>query len=274
MTGDNQNALASFVKSNGFTHFITGLIVFNAILIGLETFDAVYTPFKGLFFWIDFIILLIFLIEVVLKIIVDQKSYFMNGWNIFDFVIVVGSIILYSTPFVSVLRILRVLRIMRTITAVPSLRRIVTALFMAIPTISSVMLIMAIIFYVYAILGTSFYRDISPEFFGNLHLSFITLFQIFTLESWASGIFRPIFAEAPWSWLYFISFIVVATFIMINLIVGEIVNNAQKISEGIEGETDEIKEDTTEIKEDTSEIREIRRELAEIKELIKSQNMK
>ncbi|QGH33214.1 ion transporter [Gracilibacillus salitolerans] len=257
------NSLRKFVMHKRFNWFITGLIILNAILIGLETFPNIYEDYHSFFLVIDIIILTIFTIEVILKMVVLKKSYFSNPWNIFDFVIVLGSLILYSTPFVSVLRIFRVLRVFRTITVIPTLRRIVSALFMAIPTISSVLLIMLIIFYVYAILGTSFYGDIAPEYFGDIFLSFVTLFQIFTLESWASGIFRPIFAEEPWSWLYFLSFIVIATFIMINLIVGEIVNNAQKI-------TDDIEEDTDEIKEDTSEIRELRKEIREIKEMLQN----
>lgn len=134
---------------------------------------------------------------------------------------------------------------------------------MAIPTITSVIVVMSIIFYVYAVIGTVFFAAVTPEFFGNLQLSFITLFQIFTLESWASGVFRPIFAEVEWSWLYFISFIVITTFIMINLIVGEIVNNAQKISSEIEAETKEIKDDT-------SEIQELKMEVKELKQLLLS----
>jgi voltage-gated sodium channel len=257
------NSLRKFVMDIRFNRFITGLIIFNAILIGLETFPNIYENYDTYFVVIDIIILTIFTLEVIFKIIVLKKGFFSNPWNIFDLVIVLGSVILYSTPFVSVLRIFRVLRVFRTITVIPTLRRIVSALFMAIPTISSVLLIMLIIFYVYAILGTSFYGDIAPEYFGDIFLSFVTLFQIFTLESWASGIFRPIFAEEPWSWLYFISFIVIATFIMINLIVGEIVNNAQKI-------TDDIEEDTDEIKEDTSEIKELRKEIRELKEMLQN----
>ncbi len=257
------NSLRKFVMDKRFNWFITGLIILNAILIGLETFPNIYEDYHSFFLVIDIIILTIFTIEVILKMVVLKKSFFSNPWNIFDLVIVLGSVILYSTPFVSVLRIFRVLRVFRTITVIPTLRRIVAALFMAIPTISSVLLIMLIIFYVYAILGTSFYGDIAPEYFGDIFLSFVTLFQIFTLESWASGIFRPIFAEEPLSWVYFLSFIVIATFIMINLIVGEIVNNAQKI-------TDDIEEDTDEIKEDTSEIRELRKEIREIKEMLQN----
>ncbi|GAB2562345.1 ion transporter [Gracilibacillus alcaliphilus] len=253
--------IRKLVEDTRFHRFITTLIVFNAVLIGLETFPPVYQRYYTVLIIIDILILAIFTLEVVLKMIVLKKEFFSNPWNIFDFIVVFGSLILYSTPFVSVLRIFRILRVFRTITTVPTLRRIVAALFMAIPTISSVLLVMLIIFYVYAVLGTSFYSDVSPEYFGNIFLSFVTLFQIFTLESWASGIFRPIFDQEPSSWLYFISFIVVTTFIMINLIVGEIVNNAQKISE-------EVEQDTGEIKEDTSEIKELRKEIREIKEML------
>ncbi|MFC4401713.1 ion transporter [Gracilibacillus xinjiangensis] len=257
--------LRKFVMDIRFNRFITGLIIINAILIGLETFPNIYAEYYNLFFVIDIVILAIFTIEVLLKIIVLRKSFFKNSWNIFDLIIVLGSVILYSTPYVGVLRIFRVLRVFRTITTIPTLRRIVAALFMAIPTISSVLLIMAIIFYVYAILGTSFFREISPEYFGDIFLSSVTLFQIFTLESWASGIFRPIFQQAPSSWLYFLSFIVITTFIMINLIVGEIVNNAQKLSESIEEETDEIKDEIHEIIELRKEINEIKQILLEKK---------
>jgi voltage-gated sodium channel len=258
ISGNFKNRISAIVESRKFNLFITTLIIFNSILIGLETYPSLYEPNRQLFFFIDYVILAIFAVEIVLKLYVEKQRFFKNPWNIFDFTIVLGSLVLYNTPFVSVLRIFRVLRVLRTITALPSLRRIVNALFMAIPTIGSVILLMAIIFYVYAVMGTAFFAKVAPEFFGNLQLSFITLFQTFTLESWASGIFRPIFAEVEWSWLYFISFIIIATFIMINLIVGEIVNNAQKISEEIEDETKDIKEDTVEIKELKSEVKELK----------------
>ncbi|PWA09452.1 voltage-gated sodium channel [Pueribacillus theae] len=261
MSGNNskiRTMLAALINGHKFNMFITVLIIVNAILIGLETYPAVFEPNKRMFLLLDYIILIIFAIEIALKIIVERASFFKSNWNIFDFIIVLGSVILYNTPYVSVLRIFRVLRVMRAITAVPSLRRVVRALFMAIPTITSVIIVMSIIFYVYAVIGTAFYSKIAPEYFGNLQLSLITLFQVFTLESWASGVFRPIFEEIGWSWLYFVSFIIIATFIMINLIVGEIVNNAQKISEEIEKETKEIKDDTSEIEDLKSDIKELK----------------
>ncbi|WP_017380729.1 ion transporter [Paenisporosarcina sp. TG-14] len=258
--------LKSLIESSKFTHFITTMILINAIIVGLETYPSIVREYESWFSIIDIIVLSIFTVEILLKLIIYRASFFKNGWNNFDFIIVVGSLLLYGSSFVSVLRIFRVLRVLRTITTIPTLRRIVTALFMAIPTISSVMVLMSIIFYVYAVIGTFLYAEVSPEFFGDLGLSFISLFQIFTLESWASGIFRPIFAEIPWSWIYFMTFIVIATFIMINLIVGEIVNNAQKISDEIESETKEIKE----IKEDTSEIEELKKEVGDLKTMLQT----
>jgi voltage-gated sodium channel len=252
-----QSKVSALIESRLFQSFITTVIVLNAISIGLETY-AFFKPYQKVFFIVDCLFLTIFVIELSLKLFVQKQHFFKNNWNVFDFVIVAGSLILYNTNFVSVLRIFRVLRVLRTITSVPSLRRIVNALFMAIPTISSVIILMSIIFYVYAVIGTMFFSAIAPEYFGNLQLSLLTLFQTFTLESWASGIFRPIFAESGWSWLYFVSFIIIATFIMINLIVGEIVNNAQKISQEIEDETGELKEDTKEIKELRAEVKELK----------------
>lgn len=252
------NQIKRLIEGAKFNHVITGLILVNALLVGLETYPRIEREYGSWLVILDIIILSLFSVELLLKLIVYRSSFFKNGWNNFDFTIVVGSLILYGSSFISVLRIFRVLRVLRTITTVPSLRRIVTALFMAIPTIASVMVLMSIIFYVYAVIGTFFYAEVEPEYFGDLGLSFLTLFQVFTLESWASGIFRPIFEIVPWSWLYFVSFIVIATFIMINLIVGEIVNNAQKISEEIESETNEIKEDTNEIQQLKKEVGELK----------------
>ena len=245
------------------TNFITILIIINAILVGLETYPEFAAEYSSWLLALDIIVLGLFTVEILIKLYLYRISFFKSGWNNFDFIIVVGSLILYNSPYISVLRIFRVLRVLRTITTIPSLRRVVAALFMAIPTITSVVLLMSIIFYVYAVIGTFFYATVEPEFFGNLGLSFITLFQVFTLESWASGVFRPIFEVVPWSWLYFVSFIVISTFLMINLIVGEIVNNAQKISEEIDAET-------AELKGELSEIDELKNEVTELKVMIKT----
>lgn len=255
--------LIRIIEGKRVTNFITLLIIFNAILVGLETYPEIAAEYRSLLLTLDVIVLGFFAVEILIKLYLYRASFFRNGWNNFDFVIVVGSLILYNSPYISVLRIFRVLRVLRTITMIPSLRRVVAALFMAIPTIGSVVLLMSIIFYVYAVIGTFFYATVEPEYFGNLGLSFITLFQVFTLESWASGVFRPIFEVVPWSWLYFVSFIVISTFLMINLIVGEIVNNAQKIS-------DEIDAETAGIKDELSEIDKLKNEVTELKSMVQT----
>nr|WP_244151527.1 ion transporter [Halobacillus dabanensis] len=232
--------LRHFVEHKGFSRFILAVILFNAVLIGITTDEVIYENYQSIFIFLDVLILSIFTIEIILKLVVYRHEFFKEGWNIFDFVIVFGSLVLYNTHFVGVLRILRVLRVLRTISIVPSLKRLTNSLFLAIPAIGSVTILMGIIFYVYAIIGTSFFGDISPEYFGDVDLSVLTLFQVFTLESWASGVFRPIFAEVTWSWLYFVSFIVVSTFIILNLIVGEIVNNAQQLSEHARQESEDM----------------------------------
>lgn len=175
-----------------FNHFIMFLILFNGILVGLETYPSIYEPNKAFFRFLDNLILFIFTMEITLKIIAEKQNFFKSGWNNFDFLIVACSLVLYNTNFVSILRIFRVLRVLRAISVAPSLRRIISGLFMAIPAIGSVTLVMAIIFYVYAVAGTAFFSNTAPEYFGNLELTFITLFQIFTLEAWASEVFRPI----------------------------------------------------------------------------------
>ncbi|WP_240666603.1 ion transporter [Longirhabdus pacifica] len=246
--------LKHIVEHSIFSRFILTIIIINAIIIGLETDPDLYQSYHSLFTMIDIVFLAIFTIEIALKLIVYRGKFFADGWNILDFAIVFGSLVLYSSNFVSVLRILRVLRVLRTISAIPSLRRLVDALFMAIPAIGSVTVLMCIIFYIYAIIGATFFNEVAPEYFGNLSLSALTLFQVFTLESWASGVFRPIFAEVSWSWIYFVSFIVVSTFIILNLIVGEIVNNAQKLSE--------------EIEEDNQDLHKVMKEIDELKQLM------
>lgn len=232
----------------------------NAVIIGISTDDSIYQNYQSLFIFLDILVLSIFTVEIILKLVVYRRHFFKDGWNIFDFVIVFGSLVLYNTHFVGVLRILRVLRVLRTISVVPSLRRLTSALFLAIPAIGSVMILMAIIFYVYAIIGVTFFGDIAPEYFGNVGLSTLTLFQVFTLESWASGVFRPIFAEITWSWVYFVSFIVISAFIILNLIIGEIVNNAQQLSEHAE--------------EESKDMAKIMNDLDELKQMIREQDHK
>ncbi|MDW7674140.1 MAG: ion transporter, partial [Bacillota bacterium] len=203
-----------------------------------------------------------FTIEIILRIAATRPklSFFTNSWNLFDFFIVVSTHLFVGSHFISVLRIVRVLRVLRTISVVPSLQRLVSALLNTIPTLGNIILLMGIIFYIFGVMGTILFATIAPEYFGSLHASMLTLFQIVTLESWASAVMRPILASAPWGWVYFVTFILVGTFVIINLFVGVIVNNVQEVHLSATSEEKPSRE--------AKELAALRQEVAELKELI------
>ena len=230
-------SIKTLVEHRLFTTVIMLLIVVNAIVIGLETYPNIYDANQPLFFIMNNTLLSIFTIEIVLKIFAYKKHFFRNGWNVMDFIIVVASLIFISSNFVSLLRILRVLRILRTVSVFPSLRRVVSALFLSVPAMISSLFLMIILFYIYGIIGTILFSNVSATYFGDLQLSLLTLFQVFTLEAWASEVFRPIFEIYSWSWIYFSTFIILSAFIIANIFFGELVNNAQKLAQMTETPT-------------------------------------
>lgn len=244
--------IKTIVEHPLFSNVIMVLIVLNAITIGLETYPSVYKPYSEWFRTIDLIILGIFIVEILLKLMVYKMDYFRDGWNLLDFGIVALSLLFIQTNLVSILRIVRILRVLRTISAFPSLRRLVRALFMSFPAMGSTLFLIGVLFYIYAVIGTTFFSAVAPDYFGNLQFAVLTLFQVFTLEAWASEVFRPIFDVVSWSWMYFFSFILLTSYIFVNLFFGELVSNAQKLSE--------------DVKEDNQGMDDIKKELAVMKE--------
>ncbi|WP_035268432.1 ion transporter [Desulfitibacter alkalitolerans] len=255
----------SIVNHPFFTNFIIGIILLNAIVIGLETYPVIYKPHKELFYFTERIFLWVFSVEIALRIIATRPWYtfFKNSWNNFDFIIVASSLIFAGAHFISVLRILRVLRVLRAISVIPSLQRLVNALLSTIPSLGNILLLMGLIFYIFGVMGTILFSKVSPEYFGSLHLSLLTLFQVVTLESWASAVMRPINAMVPWAWAYFVSFVLVGTFVVINLFVGVIVNNVHQANCAEEDEQEECKREIL-----AEEIKMLRQEIAELKQLI------
>lgn len=253
----------AFIHGKAFSNFILTVVFLNAIVIGLQSYPDINAAYGSLFRSLDLVFLMIFTVEVVSKIIINRMKYFKDGWNVFDFIVVGTSLVFMNSPFVSVLRILRVLRILKTISSIRSLRRIITSLFMAIPTIGSIALLMIIVFFIYGVVGATFFAEVSPVYFGDLSRSLITLFQIATFDDWAN-IYRPISETSPVSLIYFVTFIFIAVFVMLNLVVGEIVNNAANI----QNEVQEIEKEVHEIKADSSEIALLRDEVKELKQLL------
>ena len=218
---------------------LIAVILFNALLLGLETSTSVMSQFGEVIKVLDTVCLCIFIVELLLKLFAYRITFFKSGWNIFDFLIVVISLAPNAQIF-SVLRALRIFRVLRVVSAAPRLRRVVEGFITALPGMASVFLLMAIIFYIGAVITTRLFGASFPQWFGSLGLSAYSLFQIMTLESWSMGIVRPVMEEYPFAWMFFVPFIMVTTFAVVNLIVGLIVNSMQDAHQEEENERTDV----------------------------------
>ncbi len=221
-----RSRIAAVVADNRTRNFILGVILFNAVILGLETWQTAMTHAGGLIRFLDGLCLAIFVVEIAAKIYVHRLRFFRDGWNIFDFVIVAISLI-PAAQGLSVLRALRILRLLRVLSIAPSLRRVVEGLLIALPGMGSVFLLTGLIFYIGAVMATKLFGSAFPDWFGTIGLSAYTLFQIMTLESWSMGIVRPVMEVYPYAWAFFVPFILTTTFVVVNLVVGLIVNSMQ-----------------------------------------------
>ncbi len=222
----SKQRLLNIVEAPAFGRFITAVIIFNAILLGMETSPTLMELAGPVIVTLDKLCLAIFVAEITMKLIATGRRFFTNGWNIFDFLIV-GIALVPSAGGLSVLSALRILRVLRVISVAPRLRRVVEGFSSALPGMASVFLLMAILFYIGAVISTKLFSGSFPTWFGDLGLSAYTLFQIMTLESWSMGIVRPVMEVYPYAWLFFVPFIMVTTFAVVNLLVGLIVNSMQ-----------------------------------------------
>ena len=216
------------VESRGFSIAITTVIVINAITLGLETSPAAMDAAGPILLAIDAAALWIFTIEIALKLWVYRSRYFQDGWNVFDFAIVAIAWVPASGPL-AVLRALRIVRVLRLISVVPQMRAVVGALLKAVPGMISIIAVLALVFYVGAVMATKMYGAAFPDWFGNVGASMYSLFQIMTLESWSMGIVRPVMEVHPGAWLFFVPFIVVTSFTVLNLFIALIVNSMQSL---------------------------------------------
>lgn len=221
-----RSRIKTWIESPRIRNGILVVIVINAIVLGLETSKTAENMAGGFLSAIDTICLWIFVAELVLKLIAYGWRFFLTPWNIFDFLVVAVSFAPGSGGL-SVLRALRILRVLRVISFAPRLRRVVEGFVSALPGMASVFLLMTIIFYIGSVMATKLFGDAFPEWFGTLGRSAYSLFQIMTLESWSMGIVRPVMIEFPYAWMFFVPFIVVTTFAVVNLLVGLIVNSMQ-----------------------------------------------
>lgn len=215
------------LESTWFQNAIIGLIVVNAITLGLETSDRVMAVAGPALHLFDKIVLAIFTIEVLVKLVVYRGHFHKDPWNLFDLGVVTVAL-LPATGGLAVLRSLRILRVLRLVSAVPSMRRIVGALLAAVPGISSIVGLLMLVFYVFSVMATKLFGDEFPQWFGSIGESAYSLFQIMTLESWSMGIVRPVMEIYPLAWMYFVPFILLTSFTVLNLFIGIVVDAMQR----------------------------------------------
>lgn len=206
------------------------LILINAATLGLETSAAIMSSIGHYIIIADGIILGVFVIEIILRLFAYRFAFFKDGWSIFDFIVIGVALIASGGPF-AVLRALRILRVLRIISFIPSMRKIVGALIKSLNGMLSIAMVLVLIYYVSAVMATKLFGDAFPVWFGSIGASLYTLFQIMTLESWSMGIVRPVMDEFPFAWAFFIPFILIATFTMLNLFIAVIVNAVQTMNE-------------------------------------------
>ena len=260
--------LKSIVESRGFTLAVTIVIATNAITLGLETWPPAMQAAGPLLLALDTLALWFFTVEIGLKIWLYRGRFFRDPWSIFDFVIVAIAWLPSSGPL-SVLRALRIVRALRLLSIVPQMRTVIGALFRALPGMGSVIAVLALVFYVAAVMATKLFAADFPEWFGSIGASMYSLFQIMTLESWSMGIVRPVMEQHPYAWLFFVPFIIVTSFAVLNLFIALIVNSMQTMqvetNENVKAEAlaahDEREVLSRQIEALTAEIRQIREAL-------------
>ena len=216
------------VESKTFQNAILVVILLNAVTIGMQTLplDDGWVRALAIF---DTVCLAIYIVEAALKLIAWHTAYFRSGWNVFDFTIVVlccipTGLVPFPVQVLRVLRVVRVFRVFRLVSAFREMRIIVEALGRAVPGVAWTALLLLIVYYVFAVVGTDMFGAAFPDWFGDLGKSFYTLFQVMTLESWSMGISRPVMEVYPWAWAYFVPFVIVSAFIIVNIVVGIIVD--------------------------------------------------
>ena len=264
-----RGGVARFIENPLFSRFIIAVILINAVVLGLETDAGVMARHGSLLMVSDKIALGIFVVEISLKLFVYRLSFFRQGWNVFDFVIVGIALIPASGPL-AIFRALRILRVLRLVSVVPSMRRVIAALLHAIPGMASIIAVLMIIYYVCAVLATKLFGGHpDPEIaekFDNIAASMYSLFQVMTLEGWSQEIVRPVMDVYPYAWAFFIPFIIVTSFAVLNLFIGIIVDAMNIIHERGDYNGPERRKRPSEL---TQEVRAMREEMDELKQLLK-----
>jgi len=247
-----QKQLKIFTESKQFQMFFIGIILLSGVVVGLDSYPEISEEYGTILHFLDSIILGLFVFEICVKLISfgpRVHEFFKDGWNIFDFIIVSACFLPFDGQSIIVLRLLRVLRIVRLVGTIPELKLIVNTLLKSIPSLGYIGVLLFILFYMYACLGTFLFRENDPIHFESLHLSLLSLFRVATLEDWTDIMYTAIYGCQNYGysgmgelcknsnafpflgWFYFVSFVLLATFVFLNLFIGVIISNMEDIKQ-------------------------------------------
>ena len=231
--GASQKIAERTVSSSIFEYFIIALVLASGAILGLRTVPGISDRFGDLMTLGNRLILAIFIVEAAVKMLAlspKPHRYFKDGWNVFDFAIIVLSLVPATGAFAMIARLGRLLRVLRLISTIEDLRLIVAALVKSIPNVGHILMLMSIIVYIYAIVGFQLFHEHDPEHWRNIGIAILTLFEIITLEGWVD-INAKAMELSPFAWVYFVSFVIVGTFVVVNLFIAVVINNLDRAKE-------------------------------------------
>ena len=224
-------AARRLVDSPGFQHFILGVIVVAAIVVGVETSATLTVRYGAIIVAVEMLIQTIFVAEIAIRVFAcwpRPAAFFRNGWNVFDFAVVAASLLPQAGAFAMVARLARLMRVTRLLSAFPELRLIIGTMIRSIPSMGHVIVLLSLLLYVYGVIGFHFFREADPAHWGSLGVALLTLFQMLTLEGWVE-IQAAVLDAYPLAWIYFSSFVLVAVFVVVNLFIAVVINNLETV---------------------------------------------
>jgi len=230
-----QKTLLKLHNNKLFEFSVIGVIIFSSLLIGVKTYDL-NPNYLLVLEVLDMGVTVFFLIEILLRFITtpNKKRFFHNAWNIFDTLIVTISLIpIDQSEYALLARLIRIFRVLRLVSAIPELRLLVNALLKALPSMGYVLLLMFILFYMYAAVGSFIFESINPVLWGDISISMLTLFRVVTFEDWTDVMYETMIVH-PWSWVYYLSFIFFNAFVFLNMMIGIVIDKMQQEHESDE----------------------------------------
>lgn len=260
------------LRSNKFFEgVVIAIIVISALVIGARTYEET-SRFEQWLIYLDITVTIFFLVEILIRMAAEPslRRFFQRGWNVFDFLIVTASLIpMDDSEMVLLARLLRIFRVLRLVSMIPELQLLLIALVKSIPRMGYVALLMFIIFYIYAAVGSFLFHEVDEKLWGNISLAMLTLFQVATFESWATAVLYPAMDHFPYAWIYFLTFIFLNAFIFLNMMIGIVLDVMQK--EGAKQELENGEGEAAQLNNVQDDIRQLQAQLDRMEVLLSAQ---